>query len=130
MAKKKTESKKEEKAPIATVEQLEAAKHEARKGTHIADGVMWCPKCGGEQVSMGHVDCHACEPDKHMSREEFMAIHDKNVEDGKKRTAFEEDQKAIAAEHKEEYDPEYLYEREDNSKDVPDPEDEESDEEE
>ena len=73
--------------------EIERRKFEARKGNHISDGVMWCPSCGVEMVSMGHQTCRSCDKTLPMTREEFQKLHDENMrksaENEERRKLFE-----------------------------------------
>lgn len=52
---------------------IEDENRKKRAGTHIADGVMWCPNCGGKPVTSGHASCRDCDPTQPMTPEEFRA---------------------------------------------------------
>ncbi len=41
----------------------------SRRGTHVVDGVMWCPTCGANHVTNGNRTCPDCEPSDRLTAE-------------------------------------------------------------
>ena len=56
---------------------MDADARERRKGNHVADGIMWCPNCGGQTVTNGHQTCKDCDPTLPLSTAEYMELKSK-----------------------------------------------------
>lgn len=58
-----------------------------RRGTHFADGVMWCPNCGSKTVTSGHVKCEDCDENRGLTIEEFRQIAAENLKASEEKQA-------------------------------------------
>jgi hypothetical protein len=58
-----------------------------RRGTHFADGVMWCPNCGSKTVTSGHVKCEDCDENRGLTIEEFRQLAEENLKASEEKQA-------------------------------------------